>query len=117
MNARLLAARDTVPTPALGHAPQRLVERPALAAILGAEEPARHGAGPDAPGHTARLHHPDFAERPGMGVIGRIGGLLRKDRRRQFAPTVRTIATPQLGAEMAEIERAEQPAIRLRQHR
>src|SRR6185437_5477671 len=108
MNARLLAARDTVPTPALGHAPQRLVERPALAAILGAEEPARHGAGPDAPGHAARLHHPDFTKRPGMGVVGRIRWLGWKGRCRQFAPRARAVAAPQLGAEMAEIERAKQ---------
>src|SRR5579862_5358422 len=40
-----------------------------------------------------------------MRVVGDIGGLGRKGRRRQFAPRAGAVAAPQLGAEMPEVER------------
>src|SRR5262249_36958625 len=67
--ARLLAAGDAAPLPPFGHAPERVVQRPGVAAIVGAEEAAGHGAGPQPPGHAAGLEHPDFAERPGMRIV------------------------------------------------
>src|SRR5262245_57587259 len=86
-DARLLAAGDAVPLAAVGHTPERLVQRPGLAAVVGAEEAAGHGAGPDPPGNAAGLEHPDLAERPGMRVFVAVRlGLRRKHRRRHLAP-------------------------------
>src|SRR5581483_8827902 len=72
--ARLLAAGDAVPLLPLGHAPERLAERPGEAAVVGAEETPGHGAGPEAAGPAAGLERPDLAERPGMRIVARVLG-------------------------------------------
>src|SRR6185312_2378396 len=104
-DAGLLAAGDAVPFAALGHAPERLVQRPGIAAVVRAEKPAGHGARPQAPGDSAGLEYPDLAERPRVGIVLAVLRFGRKHRRRQLTPGAGAVAAPQLGAEMAEIER------------
>src|SRR5579883_1824909 len=116
VDAGLLAAGDAEPFPPLRHAPQRLDEGPALAAVIGAEEPARHGAGPEPARNAALLERPDLAQGPGMRIVRRVRGLRREGRGRELAPVPAGFAAPELGAEMAEIERRMERALR-RQHR
>ena len=117
VDAGLLAARDARPLPALGHMPQCLVQRPGRAAVVGAEEPARHRACPEAPRCPARLEHPDLAQRPGMRIFPGLLRLWREHRDRHLAPRPGAVAVPQLGSEMAEIERRPERAFGIRQHR
>src|SRR6516165_2558144 len=77
IDAGLLAAGDTRPLPALGHMPQRSVQRPGFAAVIGAEKPAWHCACPNPTRNPARLECPYLAERPGMGIVTGILGLGR----------------------------------------
>jgi len=57
-----VAAGDAAPFFALRHAPERIDQRPRRAAVVRAEEPARHRAGPQASVGSARFEHPDFSQ-------------------------------------------------------
>src|SRR5690348_6822769 len=109
-DARLLAAGDAHPLLALGHEPQSFNERPTFARVVGAKQPAGHGAGPQPAGHETRFKRPDLAERPGMRIVSRAIGLGRKRRHAELAPGI-AFAFPEMRAEMAEIERGVERSI------
>ncbi len=98
--------------------PQRLVQRPAFAAIVGPEQPARDGAGPQRarPICATRLQRPDHRH---AGRVGGVGAGRRKGRRGQLGPAFAVIVgAVQLHAEMAEVERRIEGAVaRIGQHR
>ena len=52
-----------------------------------------------------------------MGIVTGILGLGRECRHRQLTPVSGAVAVPQLGSEMAEIERRPERAFGIRQHR
>jgi len=116
IDAGLLAAGDTEPLPALGHMPQRFVQRPGFAAVIGPEKPARHCACPNSARNPARFERPDLAERPGMGILTGILGLGRECRHGQLTPVSGAVAAPQLGSEMAKIQCGIDDAVGNSQH-
>src|SRR5688572_5730062 len=98
MDSRRVGA-SAEPFLALLAVPQRLDQLPRIAFVRRVEQAARDGAGPQA---LPSLEHPDLAQaRPAL--------LFRIGRTCHFVPARATVArTPQLGAEVAEIQGAPQ---------
>ena len=100
--------------------PQRPVERPRLAAVIGTEQPARQGAAPDHAGlvRAAGRERPDQLQRPlGRRAFHRrlrrvAFGLVGILRRRHLVPRGAAVRRSlQLDAEVAVVQRGEQVAV------
>ncbi len=95
---------------ALGLAPQRLVQRPGCAAVLGAKQSARQRPGPQLAGplQTSRFQRPDQLH----GWSLRAGFLLRIRRGAGFLPgTPLVFRAMQLHAEVPEVQRRVQHSV------
>jgi hypothetical protein len=112
---RHLAAGNAEPALALWHRPERVVELPAFATVVGSKQAARHGAGPNAAFDAARRQVPDAPHGPRMRIVLGIVGLRRKRGHLDLLPIAISDAAPEVRAEMAEVERGEH-GIALGQH-